>query len=277
MEKASRMPLIETKRLAQHYIESGEGEPILFIHGSFGSARWWEPVMRLLPAGYHAVAPDLRGCGRSQPADGLEAYEIPAQVADLWAFVEALALDEFHLVGHAYGAAVALQMAIERPAAIRTLTLLAPPSAQGVETPEEALAYLEQMRTDRDLLIRAMASIMPARPPDAFFQSLVTDAQRQSPAAFTGPARALARWHVKDRLRGLRLPVLLVWGEQDIIVDRESMTQLLLAIPGANNLEVLRGVGHSPHVEAPERFVPVLMAFISEDYEAYAAIRAEAE
>ena len=263
--------------MIQHYVESGEGEPILFVHGSFASARWWEPVMALLPAGYRAIAPDLRGCGRSQSAEGPEDFTISAQAADLWALVEALDLEAFHLVGHAYGAAVALQMALERPGMIQTLTLSSPPAAQGVETPEEALAYLERMRTDRELLARALASIMPGRPPDPFFQSLVTEAQRQSPAAFTGPARALAQWRVQDQLGGLRLPVLLIWGELDIIVERASVTRLLLAIPGANNLEVLRGVGHTPHVEAPERFVQVLLDFISEDYEAYASIRSEAE
>ncbi len=270
------MPFIETGRLRQYYIERGEGEAILFVHGSFATARWWELVMALLPAGYRAIAPDLRGCGQSQPADSLEDYAVPAQAADLWALADALALDEVHLVGHSYGAAVALQMTLDRPGPVRTLTLLDPPSAYGVETPVEALEYLDQMRADRELLARALASTMPARPPDAFFQSLVEDACRQSPAAFTGPAHALARWQVAHRLAGLRLPVLLVWGELDIIVDRASVIEMLLSIPGANHLEVLRGVGHSAHVEAPATFTQVLLRFISEDLDAYTSAQARA-
>ncbi len=262
------MPFLETGRLRQHYLERGEGEAILLIHGSFATARWWEPVMALLPAGYRAIAPDLRGCGQSQPADSPEAYAVPAQAADLWALADALALEGLLLVGHSYGAAIALQMALDRPGPVRSLTLLDPPSASGVETPVEALEYLDRMRTDRDLLARALASTMPARPADAFFHALVEDACRQSPAAFTGPALALARWQVAHRLAGLRLPVLLVWGELDIIVDRASVTEMLLSIPGANYLEVLRGVGHSAHVEAPATFAQVLLRFLSEGLDA---------
>ncbi|MDW8100279.1 MAG: alpha/beta hydrolase [Anaerolineae bacterium] len=262
------MPFVETTRLRQHYIERGEGETLFFIHGSFATARWWEPVLALLPAGYRAIAPDLRGCGQSQPADSPEAYAVPAQAADLWALAEALALEELHLVGHSYGAAIALQMTLDRPWPVRSLTLLDPPSAYGVETPAEALEYLDRMRTDRDLLARALAATMPARPADAFFHSLVEDAYRQSPAAFTGPALALAHWQVAHRLGSLRLPVLLVWGELDIIVDRASVTEMLLSIPGANYLEVLHGVGHSAHVEAPATFAQVLLRFISESVDA---------
>lgn len=262
------MPFLETTRLRQHYIEHGQGEPILFIHGSFATARWWEPVLALLPVGYRAIAPDLRGCGQSQPADSPEAYAVPAQAADLWALADALALEGLHLVGHSYGAAIALQMALDRPGPIRSLTLLDPPSAYGVETPTEVLEYLDRMRADRDLLARALASTMPARPTDAFFHSLVEDAYRQSPSAFTGPALALARWQVAHRLTNLRLPVLLVWGELDIIVDRASVIEMLLSIPGANYLEVLRGVGHSAHVEAPATFAQVLLRFLSENTDA---------
>ncbi|NOZ30131.1 MAG: alpha/beta hydrolase, partial [Chloroflexi bacterium] len=138
-------------------------EIILFVHGSFGNARWWEPTLDLLPEGYRAIAPDLRGCGRSDPADAPDDYEIATQTADLWALVDALGIGDLHLVGHAYGAAVALQMTLDRPGPILTLTLIAPPSAWGVKTPPEALQYLEQMRTDRELLLRALASTMPGR------------------------------------------------------------------------------------------------------------------
>jgi branched-chain amino acid transport system permease protein len=259
------MPVINTGRLSQHYLEQGKGETIFFIHGSFATARWWEPVLTLLPTSYRAIAPDLRGCGQSQPANSPEEYAVSEQATDLWALADALALEEFHLVGHSYGAAIALQMTLDRPGPVRSLTLLDPPPAYGVETPAEALEYLDRMRADRDLLARALASTMPAHPANAFFHSLVEDAYRQSPAAFIGPALALAKWQVAHRLTSLRLPVLLVWGELDIIVDRASVTEMLLSIPGANYLEVLRGVGHSAHVEAPATFTQILLRFITED------------
>lgn len=270
------MPTIDTGRMRQAFLDRPGQEPVLWIHGAFATRRWWEPLIDLLPGRYRCLVPDLRGCGESERADSVEAFDVQEQARDLWAFVDVLGLDDVHLVGHSYGAAIALQMAVDRPGGVRTLSLIAPPSPDGVETPQEGLLALEQMRTDRALLARALSSIMPARAPDAFFHSLVDDALQQSPAAFTGPALGLSRWRVRHRLSALRLPVLLIWGDRDIIVERRDVTDLLLAIPGANNLEVLRGLGHSPHVEAPERVWQVLEPFLSEDFDEFEDIRSRA-
>ncbi len=115
---------------------------------------------------------------------------------------------------------------------------------------------------------------MPAHAPDPFFQQLVDDAQRQAPAAFSAAALALQQWRLDpEALRQLRLPVLLVWGDRDQIVERSVQTGLLLSMPGANNLEVLRGCGHTPMVERPGVFAQVLLDFIGQDFAGYEAIR----
>ena len=157
---------------------------------------------------------------------------------------------------------------------LRSLTLVSTPSPQGTSTPPEGYALLEQMRTDRDLLAQALASIMPGRAPDALFQQLVDDAQGQASIAFTAGATALAAWRLPGEALGqLRMPVLLVWGDRDQIVAREEQVRLLLSIPGANNLEVMRGCGHCPMLERPQAFAQVLMDFIGQDFEEFAAIR----
>ena len=134
------------------------------------------------------------------------------------------------------------------------------------------------MRVDRGLLSQALASIMPARAPDAFFQQVVDDAQGQAPAAFTATAEALDKWRLPpEALAQLRLPVLLMWGDRDQIVERDVQTRLLLSIPGANNLEIFRGTGHSPMLERTEGFAEALLAFIGQDFAGYSAVRELAE
>jgi pimeloyl-ACP methyl ester carboxylesterase len=118
---------------------------------------------------------------------------------------------------------------------------------------------------------------MPAHAPDPFFQQLVDDAQGQAPAAFGAAALALGQWRLdRSDLLQLRLPVLLVWGDRDQIVERAVQTGLLLSIPGANNLEVLRGCGHTPMLERPAAFAQVLLNFIGQDFAGNAAIRDQA-
>jgi pimeloyl-ACP methyl ester carboxylesterase len=127
-------------------------------------------------------------------------------------------------------------------------------------------------------LLQALASTMPARAPDAFFQQLVDDAQGQAPLAYSAAAQALEQWRLeRNDLQQLRLPVLLVWGDRDQIVERQVQTGLLLSIPGANNLEVLRGCSHTPMLERPEAFAQVLLNFIGQDFAGYAAIREMAD
>lgn len=262
-----------------HYRCVGQGpQDLLFVHGSYASGRWWLPVTELMAADrYTAYLPDLRGCGQSQRSTDIASYAVEQQAADLAGLVATLGLRGFHLIGHSLGAAIALTYCVAYPASVRSLVLVSTPSPQGTVTPEEGLRLLEEMRRDRSLLLRGLASTMPARAPDRFFQQLVDDAQGQAPAAFTAHALALASWHLpKEALSQLRLPVLLVCGDQDQIVEHDVQRELLVSIPGASNLEVFRGTGHTPHLERTEGFVQALQEFIEEDFEAYAAMRSEA-
>jgi branched-chain amino acid transport system permease protein len=265
------MAVIETGRLRVHYREQGQadGLPLLLVHGSFGSSRWWEPFLAVLPAELHAIAVDLRGCGQSEkPAAG---YTIEEQAADLWAFVEAIGWTGFDLVGHASGGAVAVEFTLEHPNVVNTLALIDPVPIEGVFTPLEAILVLEQLKNNEVLLRQALASLMPTfavtAPEHApFFDQLVVDAQQMAPAAYTSVAESLNHWNRFGDAKALTLPTLLVWGDQDHLVTRDAMTRSLIAIPGANNLEVMRGVGHSPMIEAPIGLAERLIDFITEDY-----------
>jgi len=274
------MPYVTTSELRLHYEQSGAGpQPVVLVHGSFASSRWWQPVLALLPdEQFTCYAPDLPGCGRSDRPDDPASYTIDRLAAVLADLIDGLDLWNVDLVGHSLGAAVALSYAVASPGRLRSLTLVSTPSLQGTPTPPEGYALLEQMRGDRGLLMQALASIMPAQAPDPFFQQLVDDAHGQAPAAFSAAALALQQWRLDpDDLRQLRLPVLLVWGDRDQIVERSVQTGLLLSIPGANNLEVLRGCGHTPMVERPGVFAQVLLNFIGQDFAGYEAIRQTAE
>jgi branched-chain amino acid transport system permease protein len=270
------MPYVTTPEQRLYYQQAGAGpQPVVFVHGSFASSRWWQPAMALLPADqFTCRAPDLPGCGRSDRPDDPTSYAVASLARALAGLIDGLGLWSVDLVGHALGAAVALSYALDNPGRLRSLTLVSTPSPRGTPTPPEGYALLEQMRGDRGLLAQALASVMPAHAPDPFFQQLVDDAASQAPAAFSAATLALERWRVdRNDLLQLRLPVLLVWGDRDQIVERRVQTDLLLSIPGANNLEVLRGCGHSPMLERPEAFAQVLLNFIGQDFEGYAAIR----
>ena len=257
-----------------------DGIPVLLLHGSYGTGRWWERFCARLPEQIYAVAPDLRGCGQSDKADS--GYAIEEQAEDVRALVEALDWTDFHLVAHSTSGAIAIEFALLNSVLLSTLTLIDSVPVEGAFTPIDTFLLLEQMKTDRELLRRAMALLMPTllrdgRPEDAdnrrFFGELVADAAQMAPAAFTEIARALNQWNRFADARQLTLPTLLVWGDQDCIVDRDATTRSLIAIPGASNLEVLRNVGHSPMIEAPQALADRFIDFITQDFVGYDEIR----
>jgi len=275
------MPFLATRNLEFHYRQQGQadGLPVLFVHGSYGSGRWWEPLLALLPEEIFAIAPDLRGCGQSEkPNDG---YTIETQAEDLWQFAQALGWQGFDLVAHSTGGAIAIELALTHPGLLRALILVDPVPVEGIFTPIETLMALEQMQHDAALLAHALALLMPTldqtEPQQAaFFAKLVDDAHGMAPAAFTAVAESLNHWNRLADAKRLTLPTLLLWGDQDAVVTRDTVARTLIAIPGANNLEILHGVGHSPMIEAPLVLAEKLIDFLSEDFGEFDQVRASA-
>ncbi|MCB0146006.1 MAG: alpha/beta hydrolase [Caldilineaceae bacterium] len=281
---------VHTPRMTFHCRSHGapDGDPMLLLHGSFGSSRWWEPFMALLPDEIYAMAPDLRGCGLSQSpideGDGLATWvDIGEQAQDIHSLVAALGWRDFDLVGHSSGGAMAMELAINHGELLASLTLVDSTPVEGVFTPLETLELLHAMQSDRVLLASALALLMPsymahvAPESDAFFQQLVQDAAQMATPLFTGLAEALGRWNRLREAGGLTLPTLLIRGELDEIVSQDAATRTLIALPGANNLEILRGVGHSPMIEAPLTLAERIIDFITEDYGYFAAVRDSAD
>ncbi len=258
---------IETGRLRMAYRRQGMegGIPLLLLHGSFASSRWWQPVLELLPDEFDAIAPDLRGCGATEkPASG---YSIESQAEDIALLVDALKLRGFCLVAHSSASAIAIEYLLRTPEIAHSLLLIAPPPLTGVVTPPEGLLALEQMRVDAELLVEAMALLAPqtALAGEELFASIVEDAQGMAPAAFTANASALGEWNRSADARLLTLPTLIVWGDQDPIVSRADVTRLLVSLPGALNLDVLHGVGHSPMLDAPLELAERIVDFATDD------------
>jgi pimeloyl-ACP methyl ester carboxylesterase len=271
-----------TPRMTFHCRTWGEGDgiPVMLLHGSYGTSRWWEGFATALPEEIYAYAPDLRGCGGSSKTDS--GYSIADQAEDLASLVRTIGWDDFHLIAHSSSGAIAVEYALNNPGKLSTLMLVDTVPVEGIFTPIDGYMLLEQMRNDRPLLAEALALLMPriaegvqrGEPAlSELFATLVDDALTMAPAAFVDVARSLSQWNRFADARQLTLPTLLVWGDQDAIVDREATTRTLIAIPGANNLEVMHGVGHSPLLEAPQRLAEIYVNFITQDFAGFDAIR----
>lgn len=119
------------------YVDDGGqgGLPVVFVHASAGSSAQWAAQLNHLRRSRRAVALDLRGHGRSEPArDG--AYEVDDFAADVGAVVDGLGLERFVLVGHSLGGAVCAAYAAAHPSRVAGLLLL-DPASDGRQIPAE--------------------------------------------------------------------------------------------------------------------------------------------
>ncbi len=120
--------MIETNGIRLHVAEQGEGVLIILCHG-FPECwySWRHQLAALAKAGFRAVAPDLRGYGRSDRPEEVEKYTILHDIGDIVGLVDALGAKQAVIAGHDIGAAIAWQAALLRPDRFRAAIALSPP------------------------------------------------------------------------------------------------------------------------------------------------------
>jgi pimeloyl-ACP methyl ester carboxylesterase len=128
-----RSGMVTTKRIRSHVLSSGEenGIPLVFIHGNLSAATYFEELMLEMPAEYRCIAPDLRGYGDTEdlPIDATRGTRDLAD--DLQSLLTALGIASAHLAGWSAGAGTIMQYALDHPARVDSLTLIAPVSPYG--------------------------------------------------------------------------------------------------------------------------------------------------
>ncbi|MCN9243036.1 alpha/beta hydrolase [Streptomyces sp. RY43-2] len=108
-----------------------EGEPVVFVHGNVSSSAFWHTTMTRLPDRYRPLALDLRGFGGTDPLPIDATRGVRDHADDLAALLTALGIERAHLVGWSLGGGVVMQYLCDRPAAVRSLTLVNPVSPYG--------------------------------------------------------------------------------------------------------------------------------------------------
>ncbi|WP_445145138.1 alpha/beta fold hydrolase [Dyella sp. Tek66A03] len=252
------------------YFEGGQGPTLLLLHGFAASKEVWLKQAELLTPHFHVIAPDLPGWGESSRVDGAS-YNIDAQAARLQAFVDALHLPRFVLVGHSMGGAIAGVYAAEHPEHVAEMALL---SSFGLKTNENDLS--RQVLAGKDPFVfddragferaSALAFVNPPSLPGRFVDVLVR--RNQADRAFfehtlnelRDPSQYLS---VQNRLDRLTMPVLGLWCHDDKIVDISALDSLRNGLKNASAIStsVLTGCNHMPILEKPEETARILTAF----------------
>jgi pimeloyl-ACP methyl ester carboxylesterase len=253
------MPFLAANDLTVYYTERGEGIPIVFVPGNWATSLSWTPVIDLLPGGYRGISYDVRGRGHTGGPDN--DYTMPELAGDLLAFADAVRLDRFHLVGHSLGSAIAMQFALDHPARITSLLVVAPAWVDGMPAAYDVPAAQQALKDNKEIFRQAFKAMMPTLSDQAYFDQLVEEGHEQRIEATMRNLTALRNWRPGDSLRQIGVPSLVVSGELDVLTGGANADRAAAAL-GTRHV-TMQGVGHSPNIEAPDRFIDVLMPFVS--------------
>jgi epoxide hydrolase 4 len=276
--------------LRLHYVEAGEGPLVVLLHGfpEFWYS-WRRQLQPLAAAGFHVVAPDMRGYNLSDRPQGWRAYDMKFLAGDVAALIEHFGVERADVVGHDWGAAVAYGVAALHPESVRRLAILNVPHPARMLAGLKTLKQLRKswymfffqlpsipermLRRDRfSMLKRAMRADRAKFGKPAVFSDEVLERYVQSwsqPGALTamlGYYRAALRQSPRRagaRMQPIDAPTLVIWGDHDTALGSE------LAEPEARWVKDVRVV-HLPEAthwvqhDEPERVNELLLEFLGD-------------
>lgn len=265
---------LEAKRMTVEgfdlaYLEGGEGEPLLLVHGFGANKDNFTRAAGSLTPHYRVLIPDLPGFGNSaKPMDA--DYSIPAQVEYLRTFARAHGIERVHLGGSSMGGWISVEWALHYPEEIASLWLLGPAGTDAAlesemmriteetgetpllaETPEDYATVLD--------LVMAKPPFMPYSVRRVLAERAVADHALHARIfdLLNDPVQTPRQ---DERIEGLATPALVVWGEDDRVLTADAAAVYQAAMPNAE-VVMLPGIGHLPMLEAPGRVTDDYLAF----------------
>jgi pyruvate dehydrogenase E2 component (dihydrolipoyllysine-residue acetyltransferase) len=251
------------KRLRYLELGSGDGPPILFIHGFGADLNSWMFTQPALAEKHRTIALDLPGHGGSTKTIDA-AVDGASFAADLDRFLGALDIERVHLVGHSMGGAIALHFAGWQPERVASLTLIAS-ACLGEEISGEFIDGFVRMERRREAqeVLRLLV-----HNPEMVSRAMVEDVLRYK--RLDGVSDALHRladeWFPKGRQRedlvplvaNSTVPVQIVWGREDKIIPVAHAEALADRVP----VHIIASAGHLPHMEKSAEVNRLIARFV---------------
>src|SRR4051812_44235144 len=272
---------VEIDGIPFNYVDvgSGDGDPVLLVHGLGGQwQNWLENIPRLAES-RRVVAMDLPGFGLTPEPDDDDDVTITRYGRWVNALADRLELAKVDLVGNSMGGYIAAEVAIQFPERVSRLVLV---SAAGISSAEvleapiltigrmaAALAansvsryrYLAARPITRHLSLALVARHPRLLKADLAYEGFFKGAGKPG---FDDALRASLDYDFRDRLSDVKVPTLIVWGERDSIIPTRDADEFERLIEDSRKV-VMKDCGHIPMAERPQSFNDLLVEFLDEE------------
>jgi pimeloyl-ACP methyl ester carboxylesterase len=257
--------------------DEGEGTPVLLLHGFPDSSYLWRhQIEALTAAGMRCIAPDLRGRGKSERPESVEAYGVRHSVADAVAILDQLEIERAHVVGHDFGALVAWLVATAHPERVDKLVAMSVghPSTFAKRTMRQREASWYQLLFQ----FEGLAEELLQRDDWRLFREWLRDdgdtdryiEELSQPGALTaGLNWYRANLHPKRELEPrpplppIQADTLGIWSSGDHYLTEDRMVASGEFVAGAWRYERIEDASHWMQVDEPERVNALLVGFLS--------------
>jgi pimeloyl-ACP methyl ester carboxylesterase len=270
MSKSSVVPAVcraQVNGVQIAYQDTGAGEPLVLVHGSWGSHRNWDLVVAALAAHHRVLSYDRRGHSESERPPGQGTFA--EDVDDLAALINTLDASPAWVVGNSVGAVIALQLAATRPEVVRGLIVHEPPlrkqlSAGGADGPLGVVLELIRLGDHAGAAQRFVEDVALgpgawAQLPDELRATMIDNAPSYLDEELAPDSRIVD----EAALALYAGPVLVTSGSQSPSIFQPVLAHLARLLPQADRIEYA-GAGHLPHVTHPAEYVSTVLRFVSE-------------
>ncbi len=236
-----------------HYEVLGRGRPVIFLHGWVGSWRYWISSMQTASTSFRAYALDLWGFGgTTHQSHKPEMYSLQSQTRLVSSFLQEMGIGKIALVGHGWGALVALDFAAAYPDSVdRLMVSNCPLDIHSVDS----RLFNEPLES----LANSFVSSLPAGSDAALSEARSTD-----PAAIAASLNGVLAGDLFERVNRHHTPCLLVSGGQDTLIRAPSIDQLAQLSELGQHI-ILDESGHFPMLDSTGKFNRLLTDFLALD------------
>jgi haloalkane dehalogenase len=258
-----------------HYVDEGDGDPVLLLHGEPTWSFLWRKTIAPIAQRSRVIAPDLIGFGRSDKPTDVGWYSYDLHVASIHHLVETLGLERITLVVHDWGGPIGLRFAVEHEQLVERIVILDTGIAGGKPPSERWLRFRAVVREvggelDIGRLVEAgTAQGLSDEIRGAYNAPFPTPESKAGARAFPElvptepehPSTAPMN-RVRDALAGWQKPVLVVWGAEDSVLSPRIAEHFVELIPGAQAPPVLLdGASHFLQEDRPEEVTAAIIGF----------------